>query len=142
MLRRSSAKGNPGQGDPAAGERLNESIELKDQVKGEEKPIDASDVLSPAENEVTRVKETTLRLEAEVQILRTFAQETVQLLKELRADRNEDKPGPATSSNSFYGKGSEREHEACTLPAPGASAAFFGSYRALPQAQEPSSFPT
>jgi len=142
MLRRSSAKGNPGQGDPAADEGISENPETLDQMKEEEKPASVVDVLSPNEKEIFKVKETTLRLEAEVMMLRSFAQETVQLLKELRADRNEDKPGPATSSNSFYGKGSEREHEACTLPAPGASAAFFGSYRALPQAQEPSSFPT
>jgi len=47
------------------------------------------------------MKESTSKLEAEVRMLRTFAQDTLELLKELREERLGSQP--ATTAPAYYG---------------------------------------
>ena len=86
MHTRRSAKG-PGQGDSAAAQELRE--EKEDALEGpkETKPSSTADLTGRAEKEVEELKETTSKLEQEVRILRGFAQDTLELLKELREER-------------------------------------------------------
>jgi len=96
MQTRRSAKGP--EGDSAAAQELRE--EKEDALDGpkETKPSSTEDLPERVEKEVEVLKETTTKLEREVQILRGFAQDTLELLKELREERlgaRQPQPVPA-----------------------------------------------
>jgi len=86
MQTRRSTKG-PGQGDPAVAQEPKDKREdaLEDPI--EVKPSSTEDLPGRVEKEVEAMKESTSKLGAEVRMLRNFAQDTLELLKELREER-------------------------------------------------------
>ena len=83
MQTRRGTKG-PGQGDSAVAQETREEREDKAESPKETKPSSTTDLTGRAEKEVEELMETTSKLEQEVRILRSFAQDTLELLKELR----------------------------------------------------------
>jgi len=87
------------------------------------------------------LKETTSKLEQEVRILRGFAQDTLELLKELREERlraRQPQPVPA-----YYGSQDVAGSAKVTLQGAGGRAALYGALGALPQERTtPAALPT
>ena len=125
MQTRRGTKG-PGPGDSAVAqeEREKEAESLK-----EMEPSSATDQQVSVEREVEAMKESTSKLEAEVRMLRTFAQDTLELLKEPREERLGSKP--ATTAPAYYG--AQDSAGTAKLPMQGASAALYGAVAALPE---------
>ena len=77
------------------------------------------------------MKESTSKLEAEVRMLRTFAQDTLELLKELREERLGSKP--STTAPAYYGAQDTAGTAKLPMQEIGASAALYGAVAALPE---------
>jgi len=140
MHTRRSSKG-PGLGDPAIAQEARHEREVAEDGPKETKPSSTADLTGRAEKEVEVPKKTTTKLEQEVRILRGFAQDTLELLKELREERlgaRQPQTVPA-----YYGTQDTASHEKTTLQGAGASAALYGALGALPeQRAAPAALPT
>ena len=86
MQTRKGTKG-PGQGDSAVAQETREDREEEADSLKETKPSSTTDLRVSVEKDVEAMKETTSKLEQEVRMLRTFSQDTLELLKELREER-------------------------------------------------------
>jgi len=82
------------------------------------------------------MKETTSKLEQEVQTLRIFAQDTLEFLKEMREERGGAKLLQTTPA--YYGALDTAGAAKITTQGSGASAALYGALGALPQQKTPS----
>jgi len=135
MQTRSSTKG-PGQGDPAVAEDKRDGVEdaLEDPV--EAKPSCTTELRVSVEREVEAMKESTSKLEAEVRMMRTFAQDTLEPLKELREERLGSKP--ASTAPAYYGAQDTAGTAKLPMQGIGASAALYGAVAALPEQKVPS----
>jgi len=112
MQTRRSTKG-PGQGDSAVAEEVREERERKVEEPTETKPSLTADLPGRAEKEVEVLKETTSKLAQEVRIRRGFAQDTLELIKELREERlGARQPQPV---HSYYGAQDTPSQEKSTL---------------------------
>jgi len=138
MQTRRSSKG-PGQGDSAA-DLIEEKVDARKDPTGA-KPSSTADLPGCVEKEVEAMKETTSKLEQEMRMLRIFAQDTLELLKELR----EDRVGAELSQTApaFYGAQDTAGAAKITMQGSGASAALYGALGALPEQKiPPAALPT
>jgi hypothetical protein len=135
MQTRRGTKG-PGQGDPAVAQDKRDGVEdaLEDPV--EAKPSSTTEQSVSVEREMEAMKESTSKLEAEVRMLRTFAQDTIELLNEMREERLGSKP--ATSAPAYYGAQNTAGTAKFPMQTMGASAALYGAMAALPEQKGPS----
>jgi len=69
----------PGQGDSAVAQEIREEGEKEAESLKEMEPSSATGQRVSVEREVEAMKESTSKLEAEVRLLRTFAQDTLEL---------------------------------------------------------------
>jgi len=93
------------------------------------------------EKEVEAMKESTSKLEQEVRMLQTFAQDTLELLKELREERVGAKQ--SQTAPAYYGAQDTVGTAKITMQGNGASAALYGALAALPEQKvPPSALPT
>jgi len=81
------------------------------------------------------MKETTSKLEQEVRILRVFAQDTLEILKEQREERLRARPPQITPA--YYCAQQTAGAAKITMHGSGASAALYGALGALPQQKTP-----
>jgi len=121
---RRSSKG-PELGDLAVSQEARQEREVAEDGPKETKPSSTADLTGRAEKEVEVLKETTTMLEQEVRILRGFAQDTLELLKELREERLGARQ-PQTVP-SYYAAQDTASLEKSTLQGAGASAALYGA---------------
>ena len=135
MHTRRSTKG-PGQGDSAVAQDKRDGVEdaLEDPV--EAKPSSTTELRVSVEKEVEAMKESTSKLEQEVRMLQTFAQDTLELLKELREERVGAKQ-PQTAP-AYYGAQDMSGTAKSSMQGNGASAALYGALAALPEQKVPS----
>ena len=134
MQTRKSTEG-PGQGDSAAAQELRENIKKNVEEPTDMKPFLTAGLPGRAEMELELLKETTSTLAQEVLILRGFAQDTLEIIKELREERLRSRQSQPVQS--YYGAQGTAGPTKTTLPGAGASAALYGALGALPEQRAP-----
>jgi len=130
MQTRRSSKG-PGQGDSAAAQEWRDGKEDALEDPTEAKPSLTADLRVSVEKDVEAMKETTSKLEQEVRMLLTFAQDTLELLKELREERVGAKQ--SQTAPAYYGAQDAVGSPKIPMQGIGASAALYGAVAALPE---------
>ena len=99
-------------------------------------PSSATDQRVSVEREVEAMKESTSKLEQEVRMLRVFAQDTLELLKEWREERLGSKPSQTVPA--YYGAQDTAGTEKMSMQRIAASAGCYGAMAALPEQKVPS----
>ena len=134
MQTRKGTKG-PGQGDSAVAQETREEREKEAESLKEMEPSSTTGLRVSVEKEVEAMKETTSKLEQEVRMLRSFAQDTLELLKELREERDGAKQ--TQTAPAYYGAQDMSGTAKSSMQGNGASAALYGALAALPEKKVP-----